>query len=88
MRQLLTAALGGSIQNIVTEDDATAKSMIAYLKQNRFGRATFLPIQSIVDRSGVSNDESGNRALLVPHPNWLDMIRNSSRLSDICLDES
>ena len=30
--------------------------MIAYLKQNRFGRATFLPIQSIVDRSGVSND--------------------------------
>lgn len=58
----IETALGGSIQNIVTEDDATAKSMIAYLKQNRFGRATFLPIQSIVDRSGVSNDvkrESG-----------------------------
>lgn len=52
----IETALGGSIQNIVTEDDATAKSMIAYLKQNRFGRATFLPIQSIVDRSGVSND--------------------------------
>ena len=52
----IETALGGSIQNIVTEDDATAKSMIAYLKQNRYGRATFLPIQSIVDRSGVSND--------------------------------
>ena len=52
----IETALGGSIQNIVTEDDATAKSMIAYLKQNRFGRATFLPIQLIVDRSGVSND--------------------------------
>ena len=52
----IETALGGSIQNIVTEDDATAKSMITYLKQNRFGRATFLPIQSIVDRSGVSND--------------------------------
>ena len=52
----IETALGGSIQNIVTEDDATAKGMIAYLKQNRYGRATFLPIQSIVDRSGVSND--------------------------------
>ena len=34
-------ALGGSIQNIVTEDDTTAKKMIAYLKNNRLGRATF-----------------------------------------------
>lgn len=50
----IETALGGSIQNIVTEDDETAKRMIAYLKQNRFGRATFLPIQSIVERSGVS----------------------------------
>ena len=40
-------ALGGSIQNIVTEDEATAKSLIAYLKQNRYGRATFLPLTSI-----------------------------------------
>lgn len=40
-------ALGGSIQNIVTEDENTAKSLIAYLKQNRYGRATFLPLTSI-----------------------------------------
>ena len=31
----IETALGGSIQNIVTEDEATAKEMIAYLKQNR-----------------------------------------------------
>ncbi len=49
-------ALGGSIQNIVTEDDKTAKDMIAYLKENKYGRATFLPIQSIVDKSGISGD--------------------------------
>ncbi|MCM1084473.1 MAG: chromosome segregation protein SMC [Clostridium sp.] len=47
----IETALGGSIQNIVTEDEATAKSMIAYLKENRFGRATFLPINTIVDRT-------------------------------------
>jgi len=40
-------ALGGSIQNIVTEDEETAKQMIAFLKKNRFGRATFLPLTSI-----------------------------------------
>lgn len=40
-------ALGGSIQNIVTEDEATAKKLIQYLKQNKYGRATFLPLNSI-----------------------------------------
>lgn len=40
-------ALGGNIQNVVTEDEATAKKLIAYLKQNRLGRATFLPLTSV-----------------------------------------
>lgn len=40
-------ALGGSIQNIVTEDESVAKKLIAYLKENRYGRATFLPLTSI-----------------------------------------
>ncbi len=43
-------ALGGSIQNVVTEDEQTAKSLIAYLKENRYGRATFLPLTSITIR--------------------------------------
>lgn len=46
----IETALGGSIQNIVTSDEATAKEMIAYLKQNRFGRATFLPLTSVKKR--------------------------------------
>lgn len=41
-------ALGGSIQNIVTEDEETAKKMIEFLKKNRFGRATFLPLTSVI----------------------------------------
>lgn len=40
-------ALGGSIQNIVTDEEETAKRMIAYLKQNKYGRATFLPLTSM-----------------------------------------
>ncbi|MCD8364943.1 MAG: chromosome segregation protein SMC, partial [Clostridiales bacterium] len=43
----IETALGGSIQNIVTDDANTAKQMIAYLKQNKYGRATFLPLTSV-----------------------------------------
>ncbi len=43
----IETALGGNIQNIVTEDENTAKEMIRFLKQNKFGRATFLPLTSI-----------------------------------------
>ena len=43
----IETALGGSIQNIVTDDENTAKKMIAYLKERRFGRATFLPMTSV-----------------------------------------
>lgn len=43
----IETALGGSIQNVVTEDEETAKRMISYLKQNRLGRATFLPLTAM-----------------------------------------
>ena len=47
----IETALGGSIQNVVTRDEKTAKLMIEYLKRNRFGRATFLPLTSIVPKT-------------------------------------
>ncbi|SES91809.1 chromosome segregation protein SMC [[Clostridium] polysaccharolyticum] len=37
-------ALGGSIQNIVTEDEHIAKQLIQFLKTSKYGRATFLPL--------------------------------------------
>ena len=40
-------ALGGRIQNIVTETEDSAKSCIEFLKRTRQGRATFLPLDSI-----------------------------------------
>ena len=36
----IETALGGSIQNIVTDNEQTAKQMIEFLKKNRYGRAT------------------------------------------------
>ena len=52
----IETALGASIQNIVTEDEETAKEMIAYLRTNKFGRATFLPITSVTRRGNVDPD--------------------------------
>lgn len=43
----IETALGGSIQNIVTDSETTAKQLIEYLKKNKYGRATFLPLNSI-----------------------------------------
>ncbi|MCI8993216.1 MAG: chromosome segregation protein SMC [Eubacterium sp.] len=51
-------ALGGSIQNIVTEDEATAKRLIAFLKEKRYGRATFLPLTSVGKSYAFSNEKA------------------------------
>lgn len=51
----IETALGGSIQNIVTEDEQIAKELIEYLKKNRYGRATFLPLTSVKGRSNSIN---------------------------------
>ena len=54
----IETALGGNIQNIVTDDEETAKRMIGYLKQTKAGRATFLPLTSITHPQEFKNPES------------------------------
>ena len=46
----IETALGGNIQNIVTRDENDAKKMIAYLKEHKLGRATFLPLTTVKPR--------------------------------------
>lgn len=58
----IETALGGSIQNIVTDSETTAKQLIEYLKKNKYGRATFLPLTSVGVKGGFSQD----KALLEP----------------------
>lgn len=40
-------ALGSSLQNIITSDENTAKSAIEYLRKEKLGRVTFLPLPNI-----------------------------------------
>jgi len=44
-------ALGAAMQNIVTDTEHTAKTIIEYLRKNRLGRATFLPISAMKGRT-------------------------------------
>ena len=65
-RELETAidmVLGGALQNIVTEDEEAAKGLIDYLRNNRLGRATFLPMTSVKSRV-LTNEE--RRLLSMP----------------------
>ncbi len=54
----IETALGGNIQNIVTDDEETAKRMIRFLKDNKAGRATFLPLTSITNPQEFKNPDS------------------------------
>lgn len=57
----IETALGAAIQNIVTDNENTAKRAINFLKDNRAGRATFLPLTSVQSRpfteKGLENCE-------------------------------
>lgn len=54
----IETALGGNIQNIVTADEECAKKLINFLKENRFGRATFLPLTSVDGRGNFKKMEA------------------------------
>lgn len=54
----IETALGGSIQNIVTDNEQTAKEMISFLKKNRYGRATFLPLSNMNGKGGFPQKEA------------------------------
>ncbi len=50
----IEAALGNSVQDVVTEDLATAKGLIEYLRREQKGRVTFLPLDRVEGRANDS----------------------------------
>lgn len=54
----IETALGGSIQNVVTDSEETAKRLIEHLKKNKYGRATFLPLTSIGNKNTFHQDKA------------------------------
>ncbi|WP_338232488.1 chromosome segregation protein SMC [Companilactobacillus muriivasis] len=52
----IETVVSNQLQSIVTEDEAAAKKAIAFLRQSRGGRATFLPLNIIQARNIYAND--------------------------------
>ncbi|HEX3032122.1 MAG TPA: chromosome segregation protein SMC [Bacillota bacterium] len=59
----IEVALGGALQNLVTTMDVGAKAAIGYLKENKLGRATFLPLNTIQGQNLRPEEE---KALTMP----------------------
>ncbi len=61
LQTAIEAALGGRLQNIVTETEEDVKYLINYLKINDYGKATFLPVSSMkphgIDRPEVLKEK-------------------------------
>lgn len=54
----IETALGGNVQNIVTDSETTAKETIEYLKKNKLGRATFLPLSSMSGKTNFNTPDA------------------------------
>ncbi|MBR4661335.1 MAG: chromosome segregation protein SMC, partial [Clostridia bacterium] len=63
----IETALGGNVQNIVVDEDETAKAVIRHLQKNNAGRATFLAVSTIKAQS--ETDEVRQAA---NHPGYID----------------
>jgi chromosome segregation protein len=75
-RVAIEVALGGSLQDIVTQTEAEAKAGIQWLKQNRAGRATFLPLPLL--RSGNRFDPDAGRGTANAVQNALELVTFAS----------
>ena len=87
-------ALGASIQNIVTKNEEDAKVLIDYLKTEKLGRATFLPMTAVKPRSIMASDRkflSGKGCLgiaseIISYPNEYSKVIESLLGSTVIVD--
>lgn len=82
-QQAIETALGASMQHIVTDTENHARQAISYLKQNGYGRATFLPLTVIKSRELSPSQLQ----LLSNHPSFIgtaeSLVQFNNRYSNI-----
>ncbi|ULG72861.1 chromosome segregation protein SMC [Macrococcus brunensis] len=92
----LDIALGGQLQSIVTEDEASARAAIQFLKKRKGGRATFLPLstiqpktmaESIIDRMQQLEGYIGQLSdLITVDPKYASIVHNLTGLVVVAED--
>ena len=76
-------ALGAGIQNIVTETEQEAKNFVEFLRENKLGRASFLPISSVKGQKLNRLNSSGVSGVLGIAS---DLIKYNSKYEQIVLN--
>ncbi len=77
----IETVLGAAAQNIVVETEDDAKAAIAYLKQNKLGRVTFLPVSSVKGSTLAEEKEvAGMRGFVAIAS---DLVKTDARYTDI-----
>lgn len=79
----LETAMGGALQHVVMDDEASAREAIQFLKQRQLGRATFLPLTVIRSRS----IGAGERKILEQTDGYIgvavDLIEFDAKYADV-----
>ena len=75
--------LGPIIQNIVTDSEEDAKKLVKYLRENKLGRASFLPITSVKGQkmSGINSREINGVIGIAS-----DLVKTDKKYTDIVLN--
>jgi chromosome segregation protein len=77
-------ALGSSIQNIVVENDQSARRMIDYLKSQKKGRATFLPLNTVTGWEVSIPDNDRNEFGLIGSANTV--LKNDPKYNKVFIN--
>ena len=73
-------ALGGALQNIVTETESDAKKLVEHLRKNNIGRASFLPISAV---RGKKLDKINSKNITGVHGIASDLVKYNSKYDGI-----
>ena len=73
-------ALGGALQNIVTETENDAKKLVEHLRKNNIGRASFLPISAV---RGKKLDKINSKNIAGVHGIASDLVKYNSKYDGI-----
>ncbi|MBS4217780.1 chromosome segregation protein SMC [Bacillus sp. FJAT-49711] len=68
----IETSLGGSMQNIVVKNEKDAREAIQFLKRKQYGRATFLPLNTIKEKSVQPSQE----AIIASQPSFIGIAAN------------
>ena len=78
-------ALGASMQNIVCDDDDSAKAAIRSLKESRAGRLTFLPVSSVKGRAVRDGGLEGEKGFVGFGPDCVECDKRYENIVDYLL---